>query len=86
MTASEGAERLLFLISEPRWGAVDMLRIITIPSLLWLCIGCSVGAGYYDPFPSSSVARQIESADDDVEDDIEDDRHNALWSSQSMIL
>ena len=38
----------------------NMLRIITIPSLLWLCIGCSVGAGYYDPFPSSSVARDIE--------------------------
>ena len=37
-----------------------MLKIITISSLLWLCIGCSVGAGYYDPFPSSDVARQIE--------------------------
>ena len=39
-----------------------MLRIITIPSLLWLCIGCSVGAGYYDPFPSSATARRIETA------------------------
>ena len=68
------------------WRSGNMLKIITFPTLLWLCIGCSVGAGYYDPFRSSSVARQIESADDDVEDDIEDDRHNALWSSQSMIL
>ena len=42
--------------------AENMLRIITIPSLLWLCIGCRVGVGYYDPFPSSDVARQIEQA------------------------
>ena len=39
-----------------------MLRTITIPSLLWLCIRCNVGAGYFDPFPSSSTARQIEQA------------------------
>ena len=39
-----------------------MLRIITISILLWLCIGCSIGAGYYDPFPSSATARRIETA------------------------
>ena len=38
-----------------------MLRIITIPSLLWLCIGCSVGVGSYDLFPSNAVTQQIES-------------------------
>ena len=38
----------------------NMLRLFTISGLLWLCFGCSAGVGYYDLFPSSPVAQQIE--------------------------